>query len=825
MAWSPASCFFVLMLLLWSPTESAAAGLDTSLYVTNGTIYDIAVNGETVYIAGDFTRVGPVSGGGAGLDTATGDRIAGFPEINGSVYTVISDDQDPNGWYVGGDFTQVGSATQFLIAHILPNGTLDTTFAPFASYTVSGAARTMILDGGILYVGGNFALQAGAVHRALVAVDVSLSAIVSSWAPNPGGGDTSIGVQAMALSGPMLYVAGAFETIGEQIRLGLAALESLASNASSTGGADPDWDPSPGSGTVKTMVAAGGYLYVGGTFTTIGGLLRLQVAAIGTLGSGEDAGEVKGEWDPSATGGSVDALLSSGGHLYVGGGFTSVGGLPRNHLAVVDAVGSGDGTGRSNADWAPDIDATTISTMVLDAEGKKLYVGGDFTHGGGLPLNHLVRVDAIGVGGDAGSVDATWDPAPYGPVRASGLSTDGTVLLAGGVFAGIGGEIRNRIAAIDKTTGIATAWNPNIDGTVHKVLLDPQSEIVYVGGAFTQAGGNARNRIAALQTVSDDATDWNPGADAAVYTMLLDAGTLYVGGAFTQIGGGARNQIAALQTVGDDATDWNPGVSDADGDAVVKALAIYDTTLYVGGTFDAIGGSERNNVAALDTGMNAENATDWNPDLDGPVNAMHRSGSNLYVGGSFWWSGGDGVNDQDDPNGFDQGVLHAGIAVVDISRDTRSMVRAWNPFLSDVVSRAEIHTVVRDGLDLYAGGRFAQSLTTIRNNLARFTLEPPTVWVDLAAGSYPKPQFARISCTPAEGFVCETGHYTLDGSEPTAFSAIPIVLGGIYIEESAVLKLRVIDSAGAESPVLSLSYEIENAEDVVCFIDRISNGR
>ncbi len=46
------------------------------------------------------------------------------------------------------------------------------------------------------------------------------------------------------------------------------------------------------------------------------------------------------------------------------------------------------------------------------------------------------------------------------------------------------GETRNHIAAIDTSTGNATAWDPDADYTVYAIEVNGSA--VYAGGAFTQ---------------------------------------------------------------------------------------------------------------------------------------------------------------------------------------------------------------------------------------------------------------------------------------------------------------------------------------------------
>ena len=59
----------------------------------------------------------------------------------------------------------------------------------------------------------------------------------------------------------------------------------------------------------------------------------------------------------------------------------------------------------------------------------------------------------------------TWNPGANGSVERHWL-VNGSTVYAGGTFTSIGGQSRNRIAALDATTGLATAWNPAANGRV-----------------------------------------------------------------------------------------------------------------------------------------------------------------------------------------------------------------------------------------------------------------------------------------------------------------------------------------------------------------------
>ena len=60
------------------------------------------------------------------------------------------------------------------------------------------------------------------------------------------------------------------------------------------------------------------------------------------------------------------------------------------------------------------------------------------------------------------------------------------------------GQIRNRIAAIDRATGnLINAFQPKPDATVRAIVAT--NDTVYMGGLLTAVSGVARTRVAAVQ--------------------------------------------------------------------------------------------------------------------------------------------------------------------------------------------------------------------------------------------------------------------------------------------------------------------------------------
>jgi hypothetical protein len=70
------------------------------------------------------------------------------------------------------------------------------------------------------------------------------------------------------------------------------------------------------------------------------------------------------------------------------------------------------------------------------------------------------------------------------------------MIYAGGFFIHIGGQPRNRIAALDAATGLATGWDPNSNDLVTSFAVSPTT--VYAGGYFSGMGETPARGIAAI---------------------------------------------------------------------------------------------------------------------------------------------------------------------------------------------------------------------------------------------------------------------------------------------------------------------------------------
>src|SRR5437667_122224 len=98
----------------------------------------------------------------------------------------------------------------------------------------------------------------------------------------------------------------------------------------------------------------------------------------------------------------------------------------------------------------------------------------------------LLAADHAAVRGHSALVG--FDPNGNGTVYSIVEQADGKI-LAGGAFNGansIGGQMRNYIARLDGTTGLADSFNPNANNTVFTIVVQADGKIL-VGGFFNGA--------------------------------------------------------------------------------------------------------------------------------------------------------------------------------------------------------------------------------------------------------------------------------------------------------------------------------------------------
>ena len=181
------------------------------------------------------------------------------------------------------------------------------------------------------------------------------------------------------------------------------------------------------------------------------------------------------------------------------------------------------------------------------------------------------------------------------------LAVTGSLVYAGGSFDQVGlvgqDTIRLNLAAFDAGSGVAAPWNPSvrgINGDVVQALLVADN-LIYVGGRFSEVGSQARDNLAALDRTTGLATGFSVPTNDTVFALADDGRRLYVGGLFTTIGGQPRGRLAAIDTTTGLLTSWNPNAN-----GLVRSIVVSGGKVFVGGEFTTIGGLPRMMFAVID---------------------------------------------------------------------------------------------------------------------------------------------------------------------------------------------------------------------------------
>jgi hypothetical protein len=633
----------------------------------NNRVSTIVVDGDHLYVGGFFTVAGGITANRVARYDITSESWSSLGNgVDNLVYAMVIDGDD---LYVGGSFTEVDGEP---ISRIARYNLSDNTWSSLGSGT-NGAVLALAVDGDHLYVGGGFTAAGGSTANRIVQFDTS----DQTW--HPLGAGVNNRVDAIVVDGDNLYVGGDFEQAGGSPANRIARYDLSGQT----------WHPL-GNGVdsrVNAIVAVGDHLYVGGDFEQAGGSPANRVARY-------DLNSENWHALSNSVTNTVHDLAVSGDDLFVGGEFTageftSAGSQPINRVArlhmpteTIHYLGSG-------------IRHTVIALAV---DGQDLYVGGQFEEAGGITVNRIARYNMM---------DGSWHDLGGGlNHNVLTLLIAGDNLFVGGQFTEADGIEVNRIARYDMTT---STWHTMGAGSIgldsgYVSDLAIHGNDLYVAGSFTQAGGISANRIARYDITENSWHALGSGLDGTPFTIIVEGDDLYAGGNFGDAGGESVNYIARYNLLSGSWHDLNGGVNNW-----VHALAVSGDDLIVGGDFTSAGGEPASRIARFDT-----NTDDWHALGDGVndrANTFAIAGNDLYVGGQFGQAGGVSAN-----------------RIARYDMDTNE----WEPLGDGVGQASNTHfrtlaiSGSTQGSDLYVGGRFFESGGEPTSHIARWSGLPPT---------------------------------------------------------------------------------------------------
>ncbi|MBP7951395.1 MAG: hypothetical protein KA004_17260 [Verrucomicrobiales bacterium] len=576
-------------------------------------------------------------------------------------------------------------------------------------------------DGGAI-LSGTFTRVGNVVRRGLVRLTAT-GTVVPDWRA-----DFNNGVQLMQKDGPWLYVAGSLSTLNEQYiapKFGLISgpLTILRLDAE-TGALDTSWyylhdntfnyflvdsgrlvvatrltnqvlirtldlptlqPVAPNFfnfGTeVRMLKRLGSHIYAAGSFSfTVNGSTKHGVARFAASSMTHDT-----DWSVSTlgTGGfsypiyDVDADQE---HVYLGGGFSNLNGLPMNGLARVTL----DNAALDSA-WRPNVRGVVVKVALWNGF---LYADGPLDQVGSTPHIGLFRVS---VTAGAGAFDSSWDLRLENSV--SCFAATANRLYLGGYLAT---DSAMGVLSLNSTGGVLGDFLPQVSDTATVKTSVADGSGVIIGGDFTHVGGQRAVAVARFTNAGVLDTSWDAGIrgwEIFVEKLTRDAGgALFLAGEFLQVKGARRSNLARLNPNGTLDATWAPNPT-----GTVNTATVLDTHLYIGGSFQNLDNSPNRFYGIARLNLTNGAADDgWIPVISySPSNRIH-------------------VVEPDGPDhvlvgGFFNVVFPSFTHLARIHRTTAALTAAGNP-------DGEVRTAAWWNGNLWLGGNF---------NTMNGTLTPP----------------------------------------------------------------------------------------------------
>jgi hypothetical protein len=261
------------------------------------------------------------------------------------------------------------------------------------------------------------------------------------------------------------------------------------------------------------------------------------------------------------------------------------------------------------------IDGVVWAQVII---GNTVYAGGQFTKarpaGAAVGTDETPRSNLLAYDLVTGELKTTFAPVVNGVVRTLAKSADGRALYIGGEFTKVNGVARSRFASVNATSGNLTKLAPLFNGQVR--VITASSSRIYVGGSFTQVGSAKRAKAAAFSVATRRLLSWAPVANNYVGAMTLtpDGTSVILGGAFDKIGASTQKGMASVDAKTAALRKWkiNTTVRDHGQASAITSLTADSTTVYGSGYSYGDGNYEGAFAASPTTG-----AIKWLQDCKG----------------------------------------------------------------------------------------------------------------------------------------------------------------------------------------------------------------
>lgn len=435
-------------------------------------------------------------------------------------------------------FSILLAAFGFTLFHSTPAlavpGQLDTAYSqdplPYGGGVIAIATQP---DGKTIFTGGWGGIPSNSsFHKRIARLNAATGAQDTSYTPSFTSDGQAEAIQF--LPDGKLLVAGGMTSLngapcGMVVRLN-------SDGTQDTSFSDPLVTGLPNQTYLNTMaVQADGKIIIGGSFTAVGGVARVNMARLNANGT------LDASFNPGPDYPVQCLALLADQRIVVGGSFSTIAGstgFDRDGFAVLHPNGTLAST------TTPGIG--TPQCLLVQPDGKIIVAGQSYT--AGFSGNGIARLNA-----DL-TLDTSFNPdlgvlpntAP-GKARSMALQADGKIII-GGDFRSVGGVERNRGARLNADGTLDTSFDPNFDGDVYSVGMQQDGKIFF-GGFFENTGTTASPTIARfenslptdqLRRTSSARIEWlrggsAPEASSVVFEQSTDSGVTW-----TTLGSGTR---------------------------------------------------------------------------------------------------------------------------------------------------------------------------------------------------------------------------------------------------------------------------------------------
>ncbi len=605
--------------------------------------------------------------------------ISNKPSVNGVVNKILT--ANDGSFYVAGNFNYIGYKKSNLALYNLSDNSWVSDFV-YTDFTV----YDVISDGsGGWYIGGEFdnVYDSNGAHSAcgLAHIKSDKTFDTSFTIDSDSCADS---ILTLHLNGNILYIGGTFTSIGGQTRNYIAAIDVSTNSVTA-------WNPNITAGSeVDVIKTDTTYVYFGGNFSSVNSTSINNLARVLISDASLDSA-----WLPNPTNNIYDILID-GTDIFVAGDFGTIGenSVSLSSYAKLDTDG--------NADSAWNLGCSGYGRSI-DSDTNYYYLGGASCSNGSL----------VRIAKSSTSIDSTWSPQPKDEWDSNSnvyaLTTYNSNVYAGGNFVKIDNQNKNIYGIINSSADLISSTpdlpHSNFDDAVNGLAIN--SNYILVAGKFTYSGGISSPGVihftnnGNLDTSFRSQLTINVSWGDLVNDIALDNSNslLYVAGSLN----GSSEYIKSISSInGSLNSSWT-----SDCDSAIKAIDIYNNKLYVIGDYISSCNSTTRNEGANfiigdPAGSTYGDLGTWNPDFDGSIVDLRdlvidQNTGKAYIGGEF-----------DTINSTSQSYVCA------IDTNDGSTLYSWNPNLN-----GSVYKILLNSSDIYLGGNFTSVGGSTVNRLVK----------------------------------------------------------------------------------------------------------